>query len=519
MPMTMMAMSMSSASPIDLTLLSEPRLDFRYAQKLVDPHAGLALFGPFDADEASHPKGISYAVIGAPEGLAAFDAFAKALEGPIVSQTYGDPSLLAKAKLLWPPYPGFEAAFATSWPTKPSFAEAFDRTKLLEASRLRDPNRRAHAVVDFYVQVINRLKERDERFDVVLCIVPDLIWKNCRPKSTIQDGIGSSPSLHERTVRRVQPDLFGSYRTEEYELSVDFRRQLKARVMEAGIPVQIVRESTLRIEDSGALHERGLTVLSDRAWNLSTAIYYKAGGKPWRLASAREGVCYVGIAFRRTDPSDVDGRTACCAAQMFLDTGDGVVFRGEFGPWYSPEKKECHLSESSAHDLLKGVLQAYADQGGKQLKEIFLHSRSTMDATEFSGYARACPPGVKLVGVRVRQDSTTKIYREGKWPVLRGTFWKLDDRTGYLWASGFKASVLSYDGWEMPVPLRIDVEHGEAAVELVARDILGLTKLNYNACKIGDASPVTVGFSNAVGEILVSNPTIKNPRPNFKFYI
>jgi hypothetical protein len=48
---------------------------------------------------------------------------------------------------------------------------------------------------------------------------------------------------------------------------------------------------------------------------------------------------------------------------------------------------------------------------------------------------------------------------------------------------------------------------------------LGLTKFNYNACKIGDAAPVTVGFSNAVRAILVSNPTIKNPRPNFKFYI
>jgi len=175
--MTTNLMSTSSGPAIDLTLLSEPRLDFRYGQKLVDPHAGLALFGPFDADDASHPKGISYAVIGAPEGLTAFDAFSNVLAGPIVSQEYGDPDLLAKAKLLWPPFPGFEAAFATSWPAKPSFSAALDRTKLLEASRLRDPNRRAHAVVDFYVEVINRLKERDERFDVVICIVPEQIWK------------------------------------------------------------------------------------------------------------------------------------------------------------------------------------------------------------------------------------------------------------------------------------------------------------------------------------------------------
>jgi hypothetical protein len=88
-----------------------------------------------------------------------------------------------------------------------------------------------------------------------------------------------------------------------------------------------------------------------------------------------------------------------------------------------------------------------------------------------------------------------------------------------LWSSGFKPSVLSYDGSEVPTPLRIDIQHGEADLEQVARDIMGLTKLNYNACKVGDGVPVTIKFSNAVGEILVSNPTVVNPKTNFKFYI
>jgi hypothetical protein len=34
------------------------------------------------------------------------------------------------------------------------------------------------------------------------------------------------------------------------------------------------------------------------------------------------------------------------------------------------------------------------------------------------------------------------------------------------------------------------------------------TKLNYNACKLGDSQPVTVKFSDAVGEILISNPSV-----------
>ena len=81
------------------------------------------------------------------------------------------------------------------------------------------------------------------------------------------------------------------------------------------------------------------------------------------------------------------------------------------------------------------------------------------------------------------------------------------ERTGYLFASGVIPRLGTYPGTESPVPLRIDVQHGAANITQVARDILALTKLNYNECKIGDSEPVTIGFSSAVGEILVSNPT------------
>jgi hypothetical protein len=104
-------------------------------------------------------------------------------------------------------------------------------------------------------------------------------------------------------------------------------------------------------------------------------------------------------------------------------------------------------------------------------------------------------------------------------PVVRGTLLRIADRICYLWTSGFKPNIGTYDGWEVPAPLRIDIEHGEADIVEVAKDILGLTKLNYNACKLGDSEPVTIGFSDAVGEILVSNLRVANPKPNFKFYI
>jgi len=126
----------------------------------------------------------------------------------------------------------------------------------------------------------------------------------------------------------------------------------------------------------------------------------------------------------------------------------------------------------------------------------------------------------KLVGIRVRKDfDGLRLFREGTRPVIRGTFLKAGPKLGYLWASGFIPRLRTYPGWESPVPLKIDVQRGEADIEQVARDVLALTKLNYNACRFGDSEPVTIGFSNAVGEILVSNPTVTERSPKFKFYI
>lgn len=500
----------------DITVLDEPDLEFRYGQRVKDPRDGLALFGPYGVDDRStRPHSFTYIVVGTEQGIEGFHAWSDRFNKPSIEKaTDEDPQRSRR----WPPFPGFEAVYGGIWPERPVWASTIDRGKLLDASRLRDPHERTFAVVDHYLSGIRRTQRLDESVAVAICIIPDEVQRNCRPKSRVVNPVGAVLSRKEKdTRRRGQRDLFNSYDPEQYRLSPDFRRQLKARSMQYGIPLQLIRESTLRLTSDNPWGMRGLTPLSDRMWNLSTTLYYKCGGKPWRLATARDGVCYIGLAFRRTEDST---NTACCAAQMFLKDGDGVVFLGEYGPWYSTQTEQFHLSKSAARNLLTGVLQTYEDLGGKPLTEVFLHSRSSISDSEFEGYREACPTGVNLVGVRVRADDYgARIFRPGSMPVLRGTFWRIDDKVGYLCGAGFKPRIATYDGWEVPVPLRIEIQHGEASIHQVARDILGLTKLNYNACRPGDAQPVTVGFSDAVGEILISNPTITDRRPNFKFYI
>jgi hypothetical protein len=495
-------------------MIPEPLLEFRHGQLLSDPHDGLGLFGPVDGD-SSPPGTPVYMLLGTETGIELFNQWSRAMNEPWIES----PAEVKNADL-WRPYPGFEAAFGSLWNQKAAFTHRIDTARLLSASRDADPYQRAASVVRLYLEGLEKSLKLEENLHVAICIVPDEVYANCRPESIVTEPEGMAVTrgvIRER--KHGQQNFLEPYDHHLYRRSPDFRRQLKALAMEFEPPVQIIRESTLRLSSKNNFGERGVSPLSDRMWNLGTGLYYKAGGKPWRLASARDGVCYIGLAFRLSD-RQFDGRTACCAAQMFLNDGDGVVFLGEYGPWYSPEKNEFHLDEEAAQGVLKGVLDTYRDLGGKRLTEIFLHSRSGLGPDELRGFQKSCPSDAKLVGVRIRNERLGfRLFRPGTRPVIRGTFSAVTERAGYLWGTGFKPRLGTYDGWEVPVPMRIDVQYGTADLETVATDILGLTKLNYNACRMGDASPVTIGFSDAVGEILISNPDVKKRRPQFKYYI
>jgi hypothetical protein len=56
-------------------------------------------------------------------------------------------------------------------------------------------------------------------------------------------------------------------------------------------------------------------------------------------------------------------------------------------------------------------------------------------------------------------------------------------------------------------------------LRIVLSDIMGLTKINYNACNYNDGSPVTIRFADKVGDILVMGSAKGAERQPFKFYI
>lgn len=56
-------------------------------------------------------------------------------------------------------------------------------------------------------------------------------------------------------------------------------------------------------------------------------------------------------------------------------------------------------------------------------------------------------------------------------------------------------------------------------IRTVLSHIMGLTKINYNACNYSDGLPVTVRFASKVGDVLTMGSAKDADRQPLKFYV
>jgi hypothetical protein len=138
-------------------------------------------------------------------------------------------------------------------------------------------------------------------------------------------------------------------------------------------------------------------------------------------------------------------------------------------------------------------------------------------------FVDAAPTETNVVGVRIKTTGgETKLFRDGDYPGLRGTALLLDNRNANLWTTGYVPQLDTYIGPETPNPLFITIlrsSGGLPDMSTVLKDIMGLTKINYNSCNFNDGPPVTVRFAKMVGEVLTQGSAKGADRQPFKYYV
>lgn len=499
--------------------IDEPRLTFGHDQTAEHPKDGLFLFGPVMSGQ--NPARMDVGVIATPAGLEKYSKWVASIERFIdVPPPSPDRKRNDANTFVWP---GFEAVYGAAWPSKPFATCMVDAAELSRRILGADRHQAIYSAVALYEEALRKyLREEEARPQLWFAVVPDEVYKYGRPKSIVPVKL-RTPGTRKLGVKAARSILTkGSMFQEEmeaatvYEYELNFHNQLKARLMDAGQVIQVAKEITL-----DPPRDQGKTRMQDRAtiaWNLSTTSFYKVGARPWRLTDLREGVCYVGLVFKRIDrPSGRDN--ACCGAQMFLGSGDGLVFRGAVGPWYSETEGAFHLDQDQAARLMQMIVRAYKENHGAPPAELFVHGKTSFDANEWAGFASSVPSTTKLVGVQIRDNADIKAFRYGANAVLRGTAVIISESSGYLWTRGYVPRLRTYPGREVPNPLTVDIRRGSANIEQVMRDLMSLTKLNFNAAEYCDGLPVTLRFADLVGEILTAGPITEQAPLPFKFYI
>jgi hypothetical protein len=145
---------MKAPTANSVIVFDEPQILFACGHAAIDPHDGLALFGPYIPDGAA-PISPVYISIGCNEGLALLQDWAVAMNQPWAVDN-------PKKHRLWPPYPGYDAAFNCPWPKTAAASFAIDREALLLASRKENSHERCHSVVEMFLGIFETAKRKVE---------------------------------------------------------------------------------------------------------------------------------------------------------------------------------------------------------------------------------------------------------------------------------------------------------------------------------------------------------------------
>jgi hypothetical protein len=492
---------------VNLSFFQEPELEFGNGGTHVDIRYGMMRYGPLDLGDSTAPSQLRVGLVGTDETIAAMRQWFDHCRNGIEAKQ-------SKLSNLFPPFPGFSetSPFHSSLVFHERWCAPIRQREFEAALAHADGNQIVREAAAVCIDHAESLVEPGGPM-VLVCAPPrELLAAVDRP-------LGGQPDLLDQEL-----DEGSESSSSERQSRIAFHDVLKAEGLRLRVPIQMVRPSTytgerkLRKSNGKRASAAPLQDEATRAWNIHTALYYKAGGVPWRLLRnpADLATCFVGISFYRSIEGD---RLLTSVAQVFNERGEGVIVKGAQAQ-LSKEDRQPHLTESDAQILLTNAVSVYRKEHKTSPARLVVHKTSKMTEGEIRGFRAASEDqridAMDLISLR---RSFTRLFRAGTYPPLRGTFLRLQEGTGILYLRGSVQFFQTYPGLYVPRPLELSVSRADATLEQLATEILSLSKLNWNNTQFDGGEPITVRAARRVGDILKCVPDGGNIRPSFRFYM
>jgi len=459
------------------SLLNEPNLEFANSNTSLCPKDGIRRLTPYDMGLV-RPQSVKLGVIGRSDSV---DPILEWIE----KGRHFIEAKKSKQVKLFPSFMGFQTdnGFCSTIEFDDSYIRKIKNTEFDEIYKAESEHAIIERAVDLYLADIKFLAKNKDP-DVILVVVPETFIQRLNPKA--------KEEAEEEEAEEL-PDDDGAL--DEKYLEVNFRRMLKAAAMKHHIPIQIVRDRITK--PSGEMQDE-----ASIAWNFYTALYYKASGTPWGLTkNASSIVCYAGISFYKSRDRST---TQTSIAQIFNELGKGVILRGEDPVKVSKQDPIPHLTDEQAFRLLDRGLAEYKEAIDIFPQRLVVHKTSNFTDDESAGFIAAAKKNniAALDLVTIHQRTQFRLFRDGRYPPLRGSLFSFDNHNYLLYTRGSVPYFETYPGKYIPHPLQIRFFSNDESPEIICNEILGLTKMNWNNTQFDRRFPITIECARKVGDIL-----------------
>ena len=263
---------------------------------------------------------------------------------------------------------------------------------------------------------------------------------------------------------------------------------VKRRLLEAGVPCQMVDTGTLRNPDWKDL-------------NLSLNIIAKCGITPWVLPeNIPDADFFVGLSYTQSR----DGQKILGFANVFNSYGKWEFYAGNTVA-FDVGKRSEHLA-ALARSALERLKRDHALPAGPNL--VFHHSVriSKDDYTAILFGVRSVSPNASVSFVWVNTHSNFRLFdsrAETDGSIQRGSFVQISRRRVLLSTTGYNTYRKAL-GTSRPLEISADHYRPDATVPVeceartLALQVLNLTKLNWASSDSFTAEPITIKYARDI---------------------
>jgi hypothetical protein len=341
-------------------------------------------------------------------------------------------------------------------------------------------------------------------------------------------------ALRRMTMVRAQFDVLLLYLPEdltpgflspkEDELSdFDLHDSVKALCSSLQVPLQVLNEDAFSYFCRCSV-----------AWRLSMALYVKAGGVPWKLRGFEDRHAYVGLSYCLRKSSRTNFVTCC--SQLFDAGGTNlqfILYETQDGRY---EGDNPYLPRGEMYRVMARTMALYQKQKGQVPTRLVVHKTTHFTDQERDGCndALGSVDDLELLtvtqtspwhGVRIDAPRNTNKTKgtPASYPLERGASLPIGFYDYLLWTQGVCRSVgngrFFKEGKGIPRPLVITRHQGRGGSHEGAREILGLTKMNWNNDSLYDRIPATISYASILARVVKRMGSLSQIPYDFRYFM